>query len=105
MPDEQNDPMSSQEAFHHALHELIEEYLDTVIEELRTPDAEWARAEAAGWEAGRAAALKELPSYQVTFRVSPTTGGYGPDGVPSMPGSSNNSSIVLARSRAHSLQR
>ena len=63
MPDEQNDPMSPQEAFHHALHELIEEYLDTVIEELRTPDAEWARAEAAGWEAGRAAALQELRSY------------------------------------------
>ena len=63
MEDEHTDPLTPHEAFLHALNELIEEYLDTAIEEARTPDAEWDRAVATGWDAGRAAALQELKAY------------------------------------------
>ena len=63
MPDEQNDPQTPHDAFLFTINELVEDYIDTILEEVRTADEEWVRAEATGYEAGRAAALQELRSY------------------------------------------
>ena len=63
MPEELNEPMTPHDAFLFALNELVEGYIDSVLQDVRTADEEWVRAVATGYEPDRAAAIQELRSY------------------------------------------
>ena len=63
MPDTQPEPLTPRQAFLEAFGELLDEYQDAVLEEAELSDAQVEQLMAAGWDAGRAAGLKELRRY------------------------------------------
>ena len=63
MQDDHSQPPTSYEAFLEAFEELLNEYLDSALEEAGLGEAQVEHLMAVGWDAGRAAGLKELRSH------------------------------------------
>ncbi len=63
MPDTQPEPLTPHQAFLEAFEELLVEYLEAALEDAGLSDAQVEELMAAGWDAGRAAGLKELRSH------------------------------------------
>ena len=63
MQDNHSQRPTSYEAFIEAFEELLGEYLDAALEEAGLGDAQVEQLMAFGWDAGRAAGLKELKAY------------------------------------------
>lgn len=63
MQDNQPHRPTNYEAFFEAFEEMLNEYLDTALEEAGLSDAQVEHLMSAGWDVGRAAGLKELRAY------------------------------------------